>query len=223
MGLDMRPMGKPKPGYEGLYQQLFAILQGTEKQSREFLEKLHRERALSQDELLEHWYAIQIPTYETIGAPQVGRDAAANEWITKMYAQTDQQMTEEEFIKEYEGYYVIELAAEEDGVPIYRAMEQDENVFRGQFLTDCIDLVGKELVQEAWETKLAPATLDYGQRLMAAADAIAKEHGLEYLKTQRIPPDTDEESLESKLHILFSAAKWLIFYGRNGHGYEADY
>jgi len=223
MGLDMRPMGKPKPGYERLYQQLFAILQGVEKQSQEFLEKLGSKRALSQDELLEHWYAIQIPTYETIGAPQVGRDAAANEWITKMYAQTDQQMTEEEFIKEYEGYYVIELAAEEDGVPMYRAMEQDENVFRGQFLTDCIDLVGKELVQEAWETKLAPATLDYGQRLMAAADAIAKEHGLEYLKTQRIPRDTDEESLESKLHILFSAAKWLIFYGRNGHGYEADY
>lgn len=223
MGLDMRPMGKPKPGYEGLYLRLFAILQGKEKQSRGFLDQLGSAKPLTQDELLQHWYAIQIPTYETIGAPQVGRDAAADTWIRELYTQAGQQMTEEEFVKEYEGYYVIELAAEEDGVPVYKAMEQDENVFRGEFLTDCIDLVGEELVQEAWETKLAPEALDYGQRLMAAASTIAKEHGLEYLKTQRLPPDVDEESLESKLHILFSAARWLIFYGRNGHGYEADY
>jgi hypothetical protein len=34
-----------------------------------------------------------------------------------------------------------------------------------------------------------------------------------------MPPDKDEDSIESQLHIVFSLAKWLIFYGKNGHGY----
>ena len=118
---------------------------------------------------------------------------------------------------------MIELAKEQDGVPVYNAMGQDENVFRGQFLSDCVDIIGEDLVNEAWETKFADETLDYGNRLMIAADKLAKEKNLEYLKTQRLPPDTNEDSLESKLHIVFSLAKWLIFYGKNGHGYEADF
>lgn len=118
---------------------------------------------------------------------------------------------------------MIELAKEQDGVPVYIAMGQDENVFRGQFLQDCIDLIGEDLVNEAWETKQADEALDYGNRLMAIADKLAKEHKLEHLKTQRLPPDTDEDTIESKLHIVYSIAKWLIFYGKNGHGYEADF
>lgn len=126
-------------------------------------------------------------------------------------------------MKEHEGYYVIELAKELDGVPVYVAMGQDENVFRGQFLQDCVDIIGEDLVNEAWETKFANETLDYGNRLMVVADKIAKERNLEYLKTQRLPPDSDEDTIESKLHTVFSLAKWLIFYGKNGHGYEADF
>ena len=114
-------------------------------------------------------------------------------------------------------------AKEKDGVPVYISFQQDANVFRGQFMQYCTDLIGEDLVNEAWETKLADATLDYGQRLMNAADRIANEYNLQYLKDQRLPPETDEDSLESKLHIVYSLAKWLIFYGKNGHGYEADF
>lgn len=57
-------------------------------------------------------------------------------------------------------------------------------------------------------------------RLMNKVDKLAKEH---HLKSQRISPETDEDSIESKLHIVYSLAKWLTFYGRNGHGYEADF
>jgi len=49
----------------------------------------------------------------------------------------------------------------------------------------------------------------------------AVDDNLVYLKDQRIPPD--DESMGSKIHILYSAAKWLIFYGERGHGYEADF
>lgn len=38
-----------------------------------------------------------------------------------------------------------------------------------------------------------------------------------------MPPETDEDSFEWNLHIVYSLAKWLIFYGKNGHGYEADF
>lgn len=55
---------------------------------------------------------------------------------------------------------------------------------------------------------------------MNKVDKLAKEH---HLKSQRISPETDEDSIESKLHIVYSLAKWLTFYGRNGHGYEADF
>ncbi|HSZ32850.1 MAG TPA: hypothetical protein VK772_06045 [Puia sp.] len=153
----------------------------------------------------------------------VGRDSEADEWVKEKYIKTDEKLSESEFIAEHQGYYVIELAKEQDGVPMYIPMGQDKNVFRGQFLKDCINLIGENLVNEAWNSKLADETLDYGNRLMNVADKIAKENGLGYLKEQRMPPETDEDSIKWQLHIVYSLAKWLVFYGKNGHGYEADF
>lgn len=218
MGLDMRPMGKPKPGFEKRFEEIFSMLTGKAK-----AQPLANGQTPSHEELLEEWFAIQESTYETIKAPRVGRDAEADQWIKEQYQETDQSVPEQEFIKNHEGYYVIELAKETDGVPIYRAMGQDENVFRGEFLRDCMDIVDEELLSEAWETKMAAETLDYGWRLYDAADKIAVANNLEYLKNQREAPDADEDQIESKLHILYSAARWLIFYGKSGHGYEADF
>jgi hypothetical protein len=216
-------MGKPKAGFEKRYNQLFRLIQGTEKQGLNFFDKLKGKKLLTKDELLQQWFDCQIPSHETIQAPRVGRDKNADEWIKGQYQDSDKTISESEYIKNHEGYYVIELAKESDGVPMYIAMTHDRNVFRGQFMRDCIDLIGEDLVNEAWGTKLADETLDYGNRLMAVADKIAKENSLQYLKEQRMPPETNEDSIEWKLHIVYSLAKWLIFYGRNGHGYEADF
>jgi hypothetical protein len=219
----MRPMGKPKPGFEKRFVEIFEMVTKNKIPQPSFLDKLKGKKYPTKDELLQEWFANQIPTYETIKAPRVGRDKEADEWNRNKYNELEQKPPLEQFLKEHEGYYVIELAKEQDGVPVYIAMGQDENVFRGQFLQDCIDLIGEDLVNEAWETKQADEALDYGNRLMAVADRLAKENSLEYLKTQRLPPDTDEDTIESKLHIVYSLAKWLIFYGKNGHGYEADF
>lgn len=223
MGLDMRPMGKPKPGFEKRFVEIFKMVTEDKIPQPSLFDKLAGKKLPSRDELLQEWFAGQIQTYETIKAPRVGRDKEADDWIKNKYNELEQKPSLDEFLKEHNGYYVIELAKEQDGVPVYVAMGQDENVFRGQFLSDCIDIVGEDLVNEAWGTKLAEDALDYGNRLMSVADKLAKEKNLEYLKTQRLPPDTDEDSIESKLHIVFSLAKWLIFYGKNGHGYEADF
>ncbi len=219
----MRPMGKPKPGFEQRFVDIFEMVTKNTIPQPSFLDKLKGKKYSTKDELLQEWFTNQIQTYETIKAPRVGRDKEADEWIRSKYSELEDKPPLEQFLKEHDGYYVIELAKEQDGIPVYIAMGQDENVFRGQFLQDCIDILGEDLVNEAWETKLANETLDYGNRLMAVADKLAKERNLEYLKTQRLPPDKDEDAIESKLHIVFSLAKWLIFYGKNGHGYEADF
>ena len=219
----MRPMGKPKPGFEQRFVDIFEMVTKNTIPQPSLLDKIKGKKYPTKDELLQEWFANQIQTYETIKAPRVGQDKEADEWIRIKYSELEQKPPLEQFLKEHEGYYVIELAEEQDGVPVYIAMGQDENVFRGQFLQDCIDIIGEDLVNEAWDTKLADETLDYGNRLMAVADKIAKERNLEYLKSQRLPPDSDEDTIESKLHIVYSLAKWLIFYGKNGHGYEADF
>lgn len=219
----MRPLGKPKKGFEKRFKEIFEMVESDNIPKPNFIDKIKGRKYPTKEELIEEWLGNQIPTYETIKAPMVGKDESADLWIKEKYKELEDKPSFEEFIKEYQGYYVIELAKEQDGVPVYIAMGQDENVFRGQFLTDCIDLIGEELVNEAWGTKLADETLDYGNRLMTIADKISKEHNLEYLKEQRIPSDVDEDTIESKLHIVYSLAKWLVFYGKNGHGYEADY
>jgi hypothetical protein len=222
MGLDMRPMGKPKSGNEKRFAEIFNSLQKLDTKKPSFLNKLFGNKLPTKEELLEEWFSIQTQSYETIQAPRVGRDQVANDWLKRKYEEAPNDMSLENFLIEYEGYYVIELAKEKDGVPMYISIGQDENVFRGQFLNDCIELLGEELVAEAWNSHLANDTLDYGNRLMSAVDKIAIEKNLEYLKLQRDPPD-DIDSFESKLHIVYSLAKWLIFYGKNGHGYEADF
>jgi hypothetical protein len=223
MGLDWRPIGKPKPGFEERYNQIFHIIEKNKEKELRSLDKPKGKKLKIEEELLEEWFANTTPAYEAIKAPRVGRDKLADDWILGKYEESDKSLSQEEFIKHHQGYYVIELAEELEGVPMYVAMRQDENVFRGQFLNDCEDLIGQEILKEAWNSKLAVDTLIYGLQLLAIADKIATENNLLYLKDQRLPPNTDVDSIESKIHILYSAAKWLIFYGKNGHGYEADF
>ncbi|MCW7475588.1 hypothetical protein ND853_18745 [Leptospira levettii] len=223
MGLDMRPLGRPKPGCENEFIKIFNILQNREKQEFSFIQKLFGKKDKTFEQLLQIWNEIQISPFETIKAPMVGRDFEANTWLNSLYETTDKSKKIEDFFQDYNGYYVIELAKEIEGVPVYQSPVADANVFRGEFLRNCEDLIGENLVSEAWISKLSHEALDYGNRLMHYADNLAIKHNLEYLKSTRIPPECDEESIDAKLHIIFSLSKWLVFYGKNGHGYEADF
>lgn len=213
MGLDMRPLSKPKAGKEQRFYELYSLIPS---------ENLSPDQ---REQLLEEWFALGIPSYETIKAPQVDRDAQADAWLREQYDADDNpdKPPFDEVYQDYQGYYVIELAPEQDSVPVYRAFGQDANVFRGQFLADCQDLISEDLLNEAWSNHLAEEAVDYAQRLLAAVTPIAQQHGLEYLKDQYEPPEAEPESLESQLHIVYSLARWLIFYGSRGHGYEADF
>ncbi|MDL5247635.1 hypothetical protein QRD38_18050, partial [Leptospira weilii] len=85
MGLDMRPMGKPKPGYKKRFNQLFRIIQGIEKQKLTLCEKMRGKKEKSREDLLKEWFGIQISSYETIKAPVIGKDNEANEWLNAVY------------------------------------------------------------------------------------------------------------------------------------------
>jgi len=174
MGLDMRPLSKPKAGKEQRFYELYSLIPS---------ENLSPDQ---REQLLEEWFALGIPSYETIKAPQVGRDAQADAWLREQYDADDNpdKPPFDEVYQDYQGYYVIELAPEQDSVPVYRAFGQDANVFRGQFLADCQDLISEDLLNEAWSNHLAEEAVDYAQRLLAAVTPIAQQHGLEYQKDQ---------------------------------------
>ena len=114
---------------------------------------------------------ISIPRYERIGAPRVGYDTTANAWITeRQNAQSPEDVAA--VLKEFHGYYVLRLV-QCDGVPKYSNGGlydgADETSFRGAFLNDCQDMLGEDLFNDAWNSKLPATAVSYGQPLLAAA------------------------------------------------------
>jgi len=224
MGLDMVPMGKPKPGKESEFKKLYLELIDFKEPKLSWLDKLKGKRGIAKEELLQQWFDIQIPAFETLGAPMVGRDEKANEWAKNQYENSDKNISETEYLKKLEGHYVVDLAEDSDGIVNYISTIYDSNVFRGQFLEGCIQVIGEDLISEAWETKFAEDALDYAHRLILAADSIAVANNMEYLKDQReVPEEFDEFGIKTQLHVVYSLARWLIYYGERGHGYEADF
>ncbi|WP_293303666.1 hypothetical protein [Pedobacter sp. UBA5917] len=224
MGLDMVPMGKAKPGHEATFKKLYYELINFKEPKVSWLDKLIGKKDNTKEQLHEQWLAMQTSSFETLGAPMVGRDENANVWAKEQYEDTAKEISEADFLKKMDGHYVLELAEDSAGISKYVSNLYDRNVFRGQFLQECIPVIGEELVNEAWETKFAEEALDYARRLNDVVDPIATTNELAYLKTQRdFPEEFGENDLATQLHILYSLINWLNFYGERGHGYEADY
>lgn len=220
----MIPMGKPMPGREADFKRIFLELINFKEPKVSWLDKFKGKKVDVKAVLYQQWLDLQVSSFESLGAPMVGRDKSADLWAAQKYEESEKKISVEDFRKELDGHYVLDLIDDCDGIAKYISNSYDRNVFRGEFMRDCFALIGEELAGEAWETKFAEDALDYGNRLMATADAIASENRMEYLKVQREFPETfDEESIESQLHIIYSLARWLIFYGQRGHGYEADF
>ena len=124
MGLELIVEGSPKPGHEHEWRQL--------------LERSFADEKLSKAQVA-RFQEISIPGYARIGAPRVGYDNAANQWILEARnAKTHKEVAAA--LQEFEGYYVVRLV-ECDGVPRYSHgglyEGADETSFRGAFLNDC--------------------------------------------------------------------------------------
>src|ERR1041385_349164 len=156
MGLDLVVEGCPKPGHE--------------REWRQLLKRSFADEELSNSEVA-RFRQITIPAYERIGAPRVGYDDAANQWIL----QAQKVKTAEEaasVLKEFAGYYVVRLV-ECDGVPKYSSgglyEGADETSFRGALLNDCRNVLSKHLLKDAWKHKFPEDAVAYGRLLLLAA------------------------------------------------------
>jgi hypothetical protein len=213
MGLDLVVEGCAKPGYE--------------KEWRRLLERSFADEELSEAELT-HFQEISVPGYQHIGAPQVGHDSAANQWILDAQkANTPQEAAA--VLKKFDGYYVVRLV-ECDGVPKYSHgglyNGADETSFRGAFLNDCHDVLSKALLKEAWNHKFPEQAVAYGKTLIAAADA-AEANGR--LPTRRrtllsrlgLAKERQPVAIADQLAIVRSAGRWYVFWGERGHAVRA--
>jgi len=190
------------------------------------LERSFADKELSKSEAA-RLQEICIPGHARIGAPRVGYDDAANQWIL----QARKVKTPEDAaaaLKEFEGYYVVCLV-ECDGVPKYSNgglyEGTDETSFRGAFLNDCQDVLGKDLLNEAWTHKFPEAAVAYGKALLAAATATVAgktpTRRRTFLSRLGLAKESEPVAIAEQLDIVRAAGRWFIFWGERGHAIRA--
>lgn len=212
MGLDLVVEGCAKPGHE--------------KEWRHLLARSFADEELSETEGA-HFQEISVPGYQRIGAPRVGHDSAANQWILKAReAKTPEDVAT--VLKEFDGYYAVRLV-KCDGVPEYSHGGLydgvDETSFRGSFLKDCEEILDKELLNDAWNHKFPDEAVAYGKALLAAADAAEAGKGpgrrRTFLSRLGLVKDREPAAIADQLDIVRSAGRWFIFWGERGHPIRA--
>jgi hypothetical protein len=213
MGLDLVVEGCAKLGYEKEWHQL--------------LERSFADEELSEAEVA-HFKEISVPGYQSIGAPQVGRDSAANQWILDARkANTPEEVAA--VLKEFDGYYVVRLV-KCDGVPMHSHgglyEGADETSFRGAFLNDCQGVLSKALLKEAWNHKFPEQAVAYGKRLLAAADAAEASGKVPtprrtLLSRLGLSKEREPVAIADQLDIVRSAGRWFVFWGERGHPVRA--
>jgi hypothetical protein len=117
-----------------------------------------------------------------------------------------------------------------DGVPQYSNgglyAGVDETSFRGDFLKDCADVLGKDALDDAWNSKMPEAAVSYGRALFAAAGA-AEAAGLtprprtSFLSRIGLTRATESIPIAEQLNIVRAAGRWFIFWGERGHPIHA--
>ncbi len=210
MGLDWNPGPKPRPGSEEEYSSLFhAILE------------LERPQAIM---LMKRFHEISVQAFETLHTPMVGRDDEADLWARQLYRAREREQGLEEFIEGLVGFYVLPLVPPCDGISRYTngcpAGYVETYAFRGELLVDCAEIIGEGLLKEAYQHKLSAGLLDYGQRLLGAAEGYAATHGV---ALDAIEAPQEDGSVGFKLDVVRAAARWCVFWAERGHFLEPYY
>jgi hypothetical protein len=243
MGLDMLPLARPHRGHEAEFEELWTAFQivtanmrpSTPTAPRSFWARLTgagppQPESRTPEDLLRAIQAISDEVFTTLGAPVVGVDQAANDWLTarvergEFGANADGSMIQ----RQMRGYHAIELLPECDGFPVYSnhflsGARVDRTSFRGEFLRDCSDVLDEVDIARAWTPMLARDLSVYGKELRAAAEAVASRQRLSDLLGLRTAPDAPERSLASQVHIADSCGRWCIYWAERGHGLSPDY
>lgn len=197
MGLDWEPLARPRPEHADEFATLLARLQAT-----------------GDETVLDRMNAIAIQPFETLAAPRVGYDIAADDWLRGRIANEDEIY--DSLIK-MQGYYVLELLPAYDGFPVYANEGAHRRYsFRGATLAEARRELGT-LYDEAFRYRSGEQLEDFGERVMSCARRFARRHRImeiELVREARYP----RQSAESRAHVMFAAARWCLFWARRGHG-----
>ncbi|MFK0163605.1 hypothetical protein [Rhizobium sp. NPDC090279] len=213
MGLDLLPEAKAKPGHEAEWRQLVQRYFNGEEFS---------------DEIKARFAEISVPAYQTINAPRVGYDDAANRWIINTRkAQTKDEIAD--CLKTFHGYYAIALVGP-PGIPRYSnatlGYGVDETSFRGSFLNECKSVLDEKILARAWNNMWPEEAITYGRQLLKIADAASRRAEstpsfLERLGLRKKPAPTMTEETGTPIDILRAAGEWYIFWAERGHPIRA--
>jgi hypothetical protein len=156
----------------------------------------------------------------------VGSSAEADAWVRERYEKMEPpKPSESEFMHEMQGFYVLDLAPPCDGFPFYSnwtAGYVERFSFRAQFLTRCEDIIPEDTLAKCYESCLAPAFAVLAQKLRTCITSYAQANNLQHIEFLT-DVNFDENSPDSKAHILYSAARWCEYWSGRGHGLEADW
>ncbi len=209
MGLDWNPGPKAKSGFEAEFTRLWT--------------RLHARHCFFRDRKTVRFKEITLSAFETLAAPRVGIDPRADNWAREKYPKrTDKNLSEEEWFRKLLGFYVVELVGPCDGLPRYSNGSVGGYVerfsFRGQFLKDCTDIIGPDILNSAWVSKPPDETRAYGDVLLGRALDFSRREKID-LTTINCPEDS--ASREFHLDVVLSAARWCHFWSERGHWLEA--
>ena len=145
MGLDWNPGNRPKAGHEAEFEKLFW--------------RLTSGRCRGREKSVRRFHEISVSPFDTLCAPRVGSDVRATRWAKAEYARLQPDVSEEQWLAGLNGFYVLTLVAPCDGLPRYSNGRPGGYVepfsFRAQFLRHCLDVIGTELFDQAYEPMLS--------------------------------------------------------------------
>ena len=231
MGLDMNPMAAPKPGLDAEFDRVISGLRGHDGGGPGgFWQRLFRRPPQdSRESLVARFQEITIPPFANLGAPVVGQDRAADDWIAEQFRAGrlgPAFASVEAAIAAFSGRYMVEMLPEHDGFPIYSNASlgaAERMSFRGEFLKDCTDVLDRRLIDQAWEMMTASELQSYGQALSERAAAYANAQGVAHVLGIRDAEWQTERAPEAQAHITDSLARWAGFWSAKGHGSEPDF
>ncbi len=205
MGLDWIPGARALPGEEGKFDELLAqikISSGAE------LAKLN--------EQLDN---ISSYKFDVLNIPVVGTDIAADNYMKQLYEEGNVEEPFEIWVLDKKGKFVLDLAEPCDGLPKFSNSGLYEDVditsFRANFLKDCVDIIGNELLDKAFEMMTAKELCNYSEALEKKALEFAHVRGIDITKVDW-ETENKAQPLE-QLDIVLCASRYCRFWGTRGY------
>lgn len=232
MGLDINIFDKPVEGTEDEFQALWVhlqLLKGNQPTEAVYISVPDEIAGLDFEIALERLRDISQVPGETIGAPVVGKDAAADQYVKERFGDKANGAEEvSQAMARFRGYPIMDIMPVSDGFPVYSNYGAGYDgltraSFRGEFLRGCPLVLSDIEIGNAWHPMLAGEFAAWGRDLRRAADQFAADNNLTHVLDNRDYQSEISDGPEAQLHIVDQAARWAKFWSELGHGTDPDF